>query len=378
MQLSHGNVVQVFDFGEVDGQYFLAMEHVDGLTLNQLLKAAKRGGLTGVPAPIAVIVGIELCKALQYAHSKADAQGKRLQVVHRDLSPDNVLISFEGQVKLSDFGIARAVMEGRERTSPDVFRGRLDYCAPEQAQALPVDARSDLYSVGVVLMTVVLGQNPVAARALQIAAGAERFPEFSDSVVDPTFARIVNRCTARAPAERYQTARELHEALQAWLTMNDAAAAVRALPNFLAMLRPVEVRQRGLTVREDQAFVAWVERWQAGKGRVRAAFDDPTEKEGRALPLPTVVTPPAPRALDAAAAEVERPRSEAPPRAVLIAGALVLAVTAVVVGRSVMEAPPPEPPTAAPPPERIVLPAPVRAVAPVPALPAASVKDAGR
>ncbi len=218
MQLSHGNVVQVFDFGEVEGQAFLAMEFVDGLTLHALLKTARRRDLVAVPAPIAAVIGIELCKALQYAHARVDEQGAALHVVHRDISPDNVLISWEGQVKLSDFGIARAVMEGRERTNPDVFRGRLDYCAPEQARGQRVDARSDLYSMGVLLTTLVRGQNPVSARALQIASGAERLAPFPPAVVDETFATIVDLCTATDPSARFQSARELHAALHQWLT----------------------------------------------------------------------------------------------------------------------------------------------------------------
>ncbi len=260
MQLSHGNVVQVFDFGEVAGQYFLAMEYVDGLTLGSLLDLALDRKLPGLPAPVAAIIGIELCKALHYAHRKADEHGTPLRVVHRDISPENVLISWEGQVKLSDFGIARAVMEGRERTRPDVFRGRLDFCAPEQARAEPVDARSDLYSVGLVLTTLVLGTNPVEPIALQVASGEVATPLFPTDAVDEGFAVLIDRCTAPNPDDRFADAQALHEALQRWLVANTTSNTVTALPDLLAWLRPDEASKRGLPPARE-GFEYWLRSW---------------------------------------------------------------------------------------------------------------------
>jgi serine/threonine-protein kinase len=293
MQLSHGNVVQVFDFGDVDGQYFLSMEFVDGLTLGSLLDVALAKGLGGLPAPVAAIIGIELCKALHYAHLKADQHGQPLHVVHRDISPENVLISWEGQVKLSDFGIARAVMEGRERTRPDVFRGRLDFCAPEQARAEPVDARTDLYSLGVLLTTMVLGTNPVAPIALRIASGSASVPPFPPSAVDEGFAAIVDRCTARVPGDRHADAQAVHTALQRWLVTNASSKSVSALPTMLAWVKPAEVARRGLPT-ADPSVVEWLSAWRPRHG---------LEREQRPLgnEEPTMVTrrPEPPRPLAA-------------------------------------------------------------------------------
>ncbi len=262
MQLSHGNVVQVFDFGEFDEQYFLAMEWVDGLSLRELLDRAKVARLGALPPPIAVIIGIELCKALHYAHTRANAKGEPLHVVHRDVSPDNVLISWEGQVKLTDFGIARAVMEGRERTSPNVFRGRFDFAAPEQARSEPVDARSDLYSLGVLLSVLLLGENPVLGRAFEIAAGEERAPRFPLDVVDEALATTIDHCTEPRAADRPSSAQEVQQLLQAWLTTNAASATVTGLPNFLAWLAPDEVRRRGGQADVPSVFLDWLDSWQ--------------------------------------------------------------------------------------------------------------------
>ncbi|RYZ12328.1 MAG: serine/threonine protein kinase, partial [Myxococcaceae bacterium] len=97
--LSHGNVAQVFDFGRVDGEYFLAMEFVDGQPLHRVLKRAIKSGMAALPVPVAVFIAMEMCRGLHYAHSRTDGSGKPLGIVHRDISPDNVLLGYEGQVK---------------------------------------------------------------------------------------------------------------------------------------------------------------------------------------------------------------------------------------------------------------------------------------
>jgi serine/threonine-protein kinase len=256
MQLNHGNLVQVIDFGEHDGQHFLSMEWVDGPTAGALLHLAKTRGFTGVPAPIAASIAIELCKGLHYAHTRAD--------VHRDISPDNVLLSWEGQVKLSDFGIARAAMEGRARTDPDIFRGRLEFCAPEQAMGLELDPRTDVYAVGVLLSLLVLGRNPIgtAAQAVRIASGAAAAPDFPVWAVDREFARIIDHCVARAPAGRFESAQALQGALQSWVSSIAPKMSVSAVSDFLAVLSPDDLDQRGLSSRPMPAFRAWLELWQ--------------------------------------------------------------------------------------------------------------------
>ncbi|NRD68449.1 serine/threonine protein kinase, partial [Corallococcus exiguus] len=104
--LSHGNVAQVFDFGRVDGEYFLAMEFVDGQPLHRILKRALKSDLGALPVPVAVFIAMEMCRGLHYAHTRTNSSGQPLGIVHRDISPDNVLLGYEGQVKIVDFGIA--------------------------------------------------------------------------------------------------------------------------------------------------------------------------------------------------------------------------------------------------------------------------------
>ncbi|HYI00063.1 serine/threonine-protein kinase, partial [Hyalangium sp.] len=131
--LSHDNIAQVFDFGRVENEYFVGMEYVDGQPLNSVVQHAVRAG-GSVPVPPAVFIGVQICRGLQYAHTRKDDGGKPLSIVHRDISPENVLISFEGQVKIVDFGLAKARELRDLNTEPGVVKGKYLFFSPEQAR----------------------------------------------------------------------------------------------------------------------------------------------------------------------------------------------------------------------------------------------------
>ncbi|HTN52963.1 MAG TPA: serine/threonine-protein kinase [Anaeromyxobacter sp.] len=154
-RLSHANVVQVFEFDQVDGRYYLAMELVRGHHLGRVMERARELGLK-VSLPCAVHACAEVAKGLAYAHRLAEG-GRPVGLVHRDVSPHNVLVSFEGEVKLADFGIAR-VLSRAEVTAPGTLKGKLAYMAPEQARGAPVDARADVFALGVVLWELCAGR----------------------------------------------------------------------------------------------------------------------------------------------------------------------------------------------------------------------------
>ena len=143
--LSHGNIAQVFDFGEIDGSYYLDMEYVAGQALSAIVSRATEQGLA-FPIPIACFVTMEMLKGLGYAHRKTDEQGQPLASVHRDVSPQNVMIAYEGQVKVVDFGIAKAATVASD-TKARALKGKYLYFAPEQAHSREVDARADLDSL---------------------------------------------------------------------------------------------------------------------------------------------------------------------------------------------------------------------------------------
>src|SRR5882672_9244169 len=147
--LSHPNIVQVFDFGEQDEELYMAMEYVDGTTGARLIRAAAARG-EELPLEVSLHVALSVLRGLEYAHAARDRKGRPLNLVHRDVSPGNVLIDRSGAVKLTDFGIARA-SDFERRTDQGQLKGKLGYMSPEQVTGRELDARSDLFTVGIVL-----------------------------------------------------------------------------------------------------------------------------------------------------------------------------------------------------------------------------------
>jgi serine/threonine protein kinase len=156
VQLNHANIAQITDLGVVDGSYYIALEHVHGRDLRSVFERA-RSQNEAMPVAHACYVAMKVCEGLDYAHNKRDASGGEISLVHRDVSPQNVLVSFEGEIKLIDFGIAKAVGTSIN-TKSGVLRGKLGYMSPEQVRGLPVDRRSDVFSCGIVLYEMLTGE----------------------------------------------------------------------------------------------------------------------------------------------------------------------------------------------------------------------------
>ena len=152
VQLNHVNVGQIFDLGCIDDAYYIAMEFVDGRDLYQLLVKCADDDVT-IPFDIIAFVAKEAAAALQYAHTKTDRYGRPLNLIHRDVSPQNILLSFDGQVKLVDFGIAKT-NQRRQQTESGVIKGKFFYMSPEQAWGDPLDPRSDVFSCGICLSLI--------------------------------------------------------------------------------------------------------------------------------------------------------------------------------------------------------------------------------
>jgi serine/threonine protein kinase len=212
MSLNHGNIVQVLDLGESQGRYFLALELVDGWSLDRILKRAKAVGME-IPPAIALYVIVEVCRALAYAHVKKGADGAPLGIVHCDVSPHNVLISEHGEVKLTDFGFARAQGKSR-KTEGNNVQGTFAFMSPEQASAGELDARSDLFSVGTMLYAMITGRHPFAAPNSHKTLTLVKFgnfmpPETAHPGLDPELYRVIRRAMGKLPADRYQTAEEM-------------------------------------------------------------------------------------------------------------------------------------------------------------------------
>jgi eukaryotic-like serine/threonine-protein kinase len=266
MGLSHGNIAQVFDFGSIDGDYFLAMELVDGHPLSKVVKRARTMGIPVLPPEYAAFVTAEMLKGLHYAHARLDESGRPLKIVHRDVSPQNVLISYEGQVKLVDFGIAKARNAGPEETAANSVKGKYAYFAPEQAKAKELDARTDVFAAGIVLYELLTGQLPFQGRMMDVLArivrGQFQKPRELNPRIPPELERIVLKAMALEKSDRYQTAEAFQQDLNRFLSNNHPEFTGTMLTHLLQLLFEEELVKDGKPVQLPREFVERVQKWK--------------------------------------------------------------------------------------------------------------------
>jgi eukaryotic-like serine/threonine-protein kinase len=219
-QLSHSNCVQVFDIGVRDDAYFIVMEFVDGANLKSIIASMQSRGRT-FPIPAATYIAHEICKGLSYAHELTDRSGESLHLVHRDVSPPNVLITKHGEVKIVDFGLAKASSQ-LEPSEPGIIKGKFAYLSPEAALGEDVDCRTDIFAVGIILWELLASQRLFTGDSdVQILHKVQtaKVPSISqiNRSVPPELERIVNRALARHRNERYSSARELGQDLSRFM-----------------------------------------------------------------------------------------------------------------------------------------------------------------
>jgi len=242
-QINHPNIVQVFELGKEDGQYFIVMEFVDGCDLATLARIERRRK-SRIPLRLTLRVVAEAAMGLDVAHRQVGMDGRPLNLVHRDVSPHNIMVSREGAVKVTDFGIAKAVGKVQV-TEAGVVKGKVQYMAPEQYTGESVDNRSDIYSLGVVLYQLSSGRLPrvnkhgelAVQRILEgkIPAPSEIRPDFP-----PELEAIVLKALAHKPADRYQDAADFRDDLLEFARRNDLLAFPRELGDYVNVLVPAE------------------------------------------------------------------------------------------------------------------------------------------
>jgi serine/threonine-protein kinase len=253
--ITHPNVVQVFDLGEEDGVLYLAMEYVHGHTLRQLeQELVKRGRL--MPPPLAARICQQALLGLSHAHGVRGDDGAPLNLVHRDVSPDNILIGYDGSVKVTDFGIAKAVTS-QGLTQAGLVKGKIAYMPPEQVKAEGLDARTDIYAMGTVLYELLAGRRPFSGQSdtgLMLAIIQEAPPPLHELVpdIDPALERIVFDALEKNPAYRFQSAAEMASALDGYAQTVRGPMVQSAIHQLLVELFGEEAPPSGVVERAPQ------------------------------------------------------------------------------------------------------------------------------
>src|SRR5262245_39860746 len=236
VRLSHGNLVPVFDSGQVAGEIYLAMDFVEGKDLRATWNRCAKKGIA-FPIDVAAHLAKELARGLHYAHNFGD-----IKLVHRDVSPPNVLLSYSGEVKLTDFGLAASTLK-LEKTAPGIIYGKVSYMSPEQARGEPLDGRSDLYAAGIILWELLTGRQLFPpgkeqpqdllrrARNPVVVPPSQRAPR-----VPPALDAICLRALGSSREERFATGEELRDALGGWLAAESPTTDAARMERFLRML----------------------------------------------------------------------------------------------------------------------------------------------
>ena len=297
-QLHHPNIVQIHDLGQIAGSYYIAMEHISGRDMSRVVpKAAK----LGIPFPLeyALHIAAATLDGLAYAHAKKDDEGAPMNIVHRDITPENIMVSWTGNVKILDFGIAKATTQ-TDQTKAGEIKGKLSYMSPEQAKGKTLDARSDIFTLGVVLYEwltgtkLFTGENEMAVLR-SIVDGKIYPPSYFRDDIPPEIEDVLMKALAKDRDLRYQAARDMQYELQQWLHQAEFTPSASHVANFM-----------------KQIFADELEAERARHAGARRAVE--------AVPAPTI-PPPIPRD-DEAPTQAPRPISRplSRPELVVVSG----------------------------------------------------------
>ena len=290
-QLDHPNLCSVFDFGEEDGTYYIAMEYLHGETLGAVARRAwaTQGSL---PLEFCVRVLADAARGLHAAHEMRDVDGSLAGVVHRDVSPENVFVTYTGSSKIVDFGVARSKLQEHDRTATGELKGKLAYMSPEQLHERNVDRRTDVWALGVVLWEVTVGRRLFRRQTdAQTVFAISRDPITRPSRLredyPPSLEAIVMRALERDKERRYSTALELSRALEGWLNTTHNLIGVSEVGEFMQALFVDQIAWRDRYLRSfDGPFEDLIARWQSAPRASIEVADANTVAMGLGIPGP--------------------------------------------------------------------------------------------
>ena len=255
-QLNHPNIVQIYDLGRINDSYFIAMEYISGRDMSRIIPKAEKAGIP-FPMIYALRIASNVCEGLYYAHTKTDAYGNPLHVVHRDVTPENILVGFNGTVKIVDFGIAKANTQ-IEQTRAGEIKGKLSYMSPEQAMGTQLDARSDIFALGGVVYEWITGyklftgENEMAILK-SIIDGKIYPPSYFKEDVPEAVERILMKALEKDKEKRYQSAWEMQFDIDTYLASSEFTPSNIHLSNFLKQIFGDEIeREKELLIKDKE------------------------------------------------------------------------------------------------------------------------------
>jgi hypothetical protein len=291
-KLNHQNIVHVYDVNEADGVRYIAMEYIHGETVTDIVRRAiARGGF--LPLEHAVQIVADAAAGLAYAHERRDAEGRAARIIHRDVSPSNILVTYEGVTKIVDFGIARVQDQVREESG--MRPGKVSYMSPEQVRAEPVDQRSDIFSLGVLLYEITVGRRlfrgPPAEVMKKICDAQIPPPTYVRRQYPPALELVVMKALEKSPAHRHQSAAQLQHELQEFLDEAGLKSGSRRLAAYMKELFAPEAA--GASSGRAEAAATGADEGAPDGARARSTADDELEELDfdRRAPLVTRVRP---------------------------------------------------------------------------------------
>ena len=269
--LSHPNIVQIFDVGQIEGTYFIAMEHIHGEDIRSIVRAMKKKSVTEFPLEHTIGIVLGMCAGLAYAHEKRDLDGATLDIVHRDISPQNIVVTFTGDVKIVDFGIAKSGTQVGEDTKDGQLKGKVPYMSPEQAAGEAIDWRSDIFATGVMLFELTTGKRLFKGASeyetLKLICEKEYpLPTQVRPGYPPALERIVMKALAKRREDRYQSAREMQSDLESFVREERIPVSPVALTKWMQSLFEEKLAQQKEALQDIKQLADIIAVQQAERG----------------------------------------------------------------------------------------------------------------
>lgn len=296
--LQHGHIAQVFELGLIDGSYFITMEYVEGVSLKQFLRSLAKKG-ESLTLQEACYITAMICFGLDYAHRKTDPMGNALGIVHCDVTPDNVIMGFDGTAKVVDFGIARA-QASFSNYKEGMVMGKFNYVAPEQAMGKDMDCRADIFSTGIILYELLTGTHPFGRkgdvdtliRIARFEKGEVKEPHLVRPDIPPALSAIVMKALANNRDERYPSARHLADALMGFIHPLTGAQVHQRIQDRIHVLYADRIAKRRATRGQDPEIIRQLQRQVAAQHAAETGSQGATQATpGAGTPTPVAPAP---------------------------------------------------------------------------------------